>query len=200
MKALDVPNATTADLIAFYNEHSGAAPVKKFQDRATAERRVLALLSGKPAKPAPEPVPLALPEPKSKPITGFKAPEPRKGPAKTKKTAPEAPRKAPEAVRAAKAGKAPKKPAKAPRKRSEGELSALLSDAQIKLWKVPEVRATRCERSAVAVDDEEYRSVPAAFEALSLPMGEMCRFRTRLKEEGKLTEYAVKWAIIPLNY
>lgn len=36
--------ATTAELVEWYNAHS-SAPVKKFADRKTAERRVLALLA-----------------------------------------------------------------------------------------------------------------------------------------------------------
>lgn len=40
---ISVTEATTKQLIAFYNEHS-EKPVKKFQDRATAERRVQAMI------------------------------------------------------------------------------------------------------------------------------------------------------------
>lgn len=54
---LNVSTATTAELVAFYNEHNADKPVKKFADRKTAERRVSALLATvKPAKKA-EPVP-----------------------------------------------------------------------------------------------------------------------------------------------
>lgn len=41
---INVTTATTSELIAFFNEHS-ATPVKKFQDRATAERRVTAIIA-----------------------------------------------------------------------------------------------------------------------------------------------------------
>lgn len=41
---LNVSTATTAELVAFYNEHNADKPVKKFADRKTAERRVSALL------------------------------------------------------------------------------------------------------------------------------------------------------------
>lgn len=50
---LNVSTATTAELVAFYNEHNADKPVKKFADRKTAERRVSALLATvKPAKKA----------------------------------------------------------------------------------------------------------------------------------------------------
>lgn len=42
---IDVTTATTSELVAFYNEHSGDNPIKKFRDRATAEARVTKLLS-----------------------------------------------------------------------------------------------------------------------------------------------------------
>lgn len=40
---INVTTATTTELVSFFNEHS-ATPVKKFQDRATAERRVTAII------------------------------------------------------------------------------------------------------------------------------------------------------------
>lgn len=49
---MNVSTATTAELVAFYNEHA-AQPVKKFADRKTAERRVSALLAkAKPVRKA----------------------------------------------------------------------------------------------------------------------------------------------------
>lgn len=42
---INVSTATTAELVAFYNEHANK-PVNKFSDRKTAERRVSALLAG----------------------------------------------------------------------------------------------------------------------------------------------------------
>ena len=38
---------TASELLAWYNANSGEAPVKRFADRAAAERRVLALLAAK---------------------------------------------------------------------------------------------------------------------------------------------------------
>jgi hypothetical protein len=43
-KGINTSAATTAELLAFFNAHSGK-PVKKFADRKTAERRVNELLA-----------------------------------------------------------------------------------------------------------------------------------------------------------
>jgi hypothetical protein len=49
---INVTTAATAELIAFYNEHA-AVPVKKFQDRKTAEARVTKVVQQlEAAKPA----------------------------------------------------------------------------------------------------------------------------------------------------
>lgn len=45
MTALNVTAATTAELLAFFNSHTGGAQVKKFADRKTAERRVNLLIA-----------------------------------------------------------------------------------------------------------------------------------------------------------
>ena len=44
MNANQVSTASTAELLAFFNANTGGAQVKKFADRKTAERRVLALI------------------------------------------------------------------------------------------------------------------------------------------------------------
>lgn len=51
---IDIKNAKTAELVSFYNRHSGRN-IKKFQDRATAETRVAELIAEirEEAKPAP---------------------------------------------------------------------------------------------------------------------------------------------------
>jgi hypothetical protein len=41
---IDTKSASTADLVKFYNEHSGSKPIVKFSDRTTAERRVAELI------------------------------------------------------------------------------------------------------------------------------------------------------------
>lgn len=64
MSDFNVRTATTAELVAFYNAHA-SAPIKRFADRKTAERRCLelqataAFLSAHPAAPAAEPAPAA---------------------------------------------------------------------------------------------------------------------------------------------
>ena len=75
-----------------------------------------------------------------------------------------------------------------------------LHDAQVASWEIPEVRTARCERSAVDVDGETYRSVRAAFEALGLPIHKHISFRMELKESGKLHAFGHEWEIVPLNY
>lgn len=41
---INVSEATTKELVEFYNEHSGGRPIKKFSDRNTAEMRVNLLI------------------------------------------------------------------------------------------------------------------------------------------------------------
>jgi hypothetical protein len=49
--SINTATATAAELLAFYNAHSGAPAVKRFSDRAAGARRVDALLQAqKPAK------------------------------------------------------------------------------------------------------------------------------------------------------
>jgi len=43
----DVSKATTAELVNYFNAHSGKSPIKKFADRKTAEKRVAALVPAK---------------------------------------------------------------------------------------------------------------------------------------------------------
>ena len=51
---MDVKNVTTAELVKFYNKHS-PTPIKKFSDRATAEKRVQAIVDSKaPKEPKPK--------------------------------------------------------------------------------------------------------------------------------------------------
>lgn len=68
---INVSTATTAQLVAFYNEHANK-PVNKFSDRKTAERRVLELLAGlkfsKPSAKNPKPAAKA-------PVEGSVSPE-----------------------------------------------------------------------------------------------------------------------------
>ena len=50
---INIANAKTAELVAFYNRHSGRN-IKKFQDRATAEARVAALIEEVNAESRPK--------------------------------------------------------------------------------------------------------------------------------------------------
>jgi hypothetical protein len=55
--AINVKSATAAELLVFYNAHSGRAAVKRFADRRAAEKRVTALLAERQfntPKPLPE--------------------------------------------------------------------------------------------------------------------------------------------------
>lgn len=96
------------------------------------------------------------------------------------KTSPAA--KAPAKKAAAPAAKKPngKKPAAA-KKAATADRSAAISAS----WQDPKVYAARIERTAVKVGADTYKSVPAAFDALKLPLGRMVRFRQALKAAGK---------------
>lgn len=52
MLASQVSSASTASLLAFFNANTGGNPVAKFRDRATAEKRVLALIAEMAAEEA----------------------------------------------------------------------------------------------------------------------------------------------------
>lgn len=47
MKAIDIKTAKTAELVAFYNEHTGKS-IKKFSSRAAGEKQVAAILAKMP--------------------------------------------------------------------------------------------------------------------------------------------------------
>lgn len=63
-------------------------------------------------------------------------------------------------------------------------------------WKDEDVKRRRAQRHAVRVDGAEYRSVKAAFEALRLPLKEHIKFRMRLKEEEAMQAYGFFWEVI----
>ena len=148
----DVLTADTKDLIAYYNAHA-SNPVKRFSSRASAIKRVAALMQ---SISAPSASPQAIADTLN---------------------APSMPPKSPEAMQ-----------------------KVLVSPAQSKAWQNPDVRAARCERSAVCVDGQDYPSVRAAFLELGLPMGKHIQFRGKLKEQGKMEAFGHTWEIIPINY
>jgi hypothetical protein len=56
MKLEKIKTKTTAELVAFYNAHSGRPVIKKFADRTTAEKRVGDLVKARSMHAKPEPV------------------------------------------------------------------------------------------------------------------------------------------------
>jgi len=80
------------------------------------------------------------------------------------------------------AKKAPVKKKAAPAAaKKTGDSAADRSAAIAASWQDPKVRAARAERRPVKVGGEVYKSVPAAFVALGLPLSNVVRFRMGLK-------------------
>lgn len=48
MNFINVSKASTPELVAYFNAHSGKPPVKRFSDRKAAEKRVAALIEAAP--------------------------------------------------------------------------------------------------------------------------------------------------------
>lgn len=134
----NIGSASLSDLVAQHNALSDK-PVKKFSDRKTAERRVLALLDA----------------------------------ASTRKV------RTPKA----KADKAPAAPA---------DRSAAVAAS----WANPEVAAARAARHSVRVGADVYRSLPAAFRELNLPMGSMIATRLALVANGKAVHANHKFTLV----
>lgn len=72
MKLEDIKTKTTAELVAFYNAHSGRPVIKKFADRPTAEKRVGDLVKARTmhAKTAPAAKANDIAPPKAKAVQG----------------------------------------------------------------------------------------------------------------------------------
>ncbi len=70
MNAAQIAASSVKDLLAFYNKHSGGAPLVKFQNRESAEKRVRALIANMEAKAAAKKSPS---DAASKPYQGAKA-------------------------------------------------------------------------------------------------------------------------------
>lgn len=170
MKTIDITTATTAELVAFYNEHADT-PVKRFSDRKTAERRVAALL------PCTEETCCTEVELKDGEPVCAKCGTPEQEMNEAKEEYAE----------------------QLQHHHSEDEAkpaSEARSAGVAKSWQDPEVRAKRSVRHFVRVDGNEHRSVRAAFIALSLPLKEHIRFRMLLKQEGQLEAYGFHWEAI----
>jgi hypothetical protein len=139
---MQIDTMTTAQLVAEYNRLCPEKPVKKFSDRATAIKRVTALL-GK-AAPAPAKAPTS-PEASAPAATPTPAPKPVKRSSEAAPKAEEpsgAPRSAKSEYKANKAGKEPRPESK------RGQLAALLRGPGITIeemmakfeWKVTDCR------------------------------------------------------------
>ena len=151
--------APTKTLVTFYNIHSGRKAIKKFADRATAEKRVAALI----ADNAELEVVL---------LDGLDARGELAADAKVVEA--QAPKKAPK--------KAPSQPA------DPESTAAKISAGVARSWADPDVHAKRTTRNGVTVNDQQYKSVREAFEDLGLPMSRHISFRLVLKAEGKVTD------------
>jgi hypothetical protein len=171
MKTNEISATKTADLIAFYNKNVPAEKaVAKFTNRATAEKRIAALVASLQEKTAA----------KVKAAATVKQ-LPAK-PANVKAAAKTAAPKSAELETAIEALKASAEAAVKVRKSNAAGISAS--------WADPEVRDARLTRQGVAVvvggKASHYTSTKAAFDALGLPIEKHIRFRMKLKEAGKL--------------
>lgn len=212
MKTLeDVKAASLVELAAFYNLHNEANPIKKFADRKSAERRVLAIIESlaiiddqggdvetgtlaKGTEVADEPKAEA-PAPVVHKTRASRQVNPSAEFVSPNADVPEDEITAEMAAAELEAMRAHAANAKAEPKASSG----LSLSASIALtWLDPSVAAARMTRDGVTVwlkGEEEgswlvcgsgdgYKSVAAAFAELKLPMSKHIRFRLKVKKEG----------------
>jgi hypothetical protein len=168
MKTNEISATKTADLIAFYNKNVPAEKaVAKFTNRATAEKRIAALVASLQEKTAAKVKAAATVE---------------QLPTNPKVATKTAAAKSAELETAIEAPKASAEAAVKVRKSNAAGISAS--------WADPEVRDARLTRQGVAVvvggKASQYTSIKAAFDALGLPIEKHIRFRMKLKEAGKL--------------
>jgi hypothetical protein len=164
MKANQITAATTAELVAFYNTHADK-PVKKFADRATAEKRVAALIASLAPSPAD-----ACPFCGGTELTSGHGHDDGSitdehlftchdcGKEYDVNTGEEFVAKETDATRAA---------------------------AIAASWLNPETAAKRAERHGCEVDGQYFPSVRKAFLALGLPLAKHISFRMDLKKYGE---------------
>lgn len=199
---IDIKTATTAELVAFYNEHA-AKPVKKFADRKTAERRVGELVEKLEARRAAAMEELeayaqrqeercAVPELgiDECPCCGVHLSN-----GYTTNTAQRHDNLPLLEKREYMCLGCGEEFGPLIKGRSEKRAAGIAAS-----WNDAEVAAKRSQRSAVEVDGNTYRSVRQAFAQLNLPMKEHITFRMLLKQHGQLNEYGYSWKIVPLNY
>ncbi len=166
---------TTKELLDYYNNHSGEEAVKRFSDRASAERRVMTLLDKK--SPAPTPAPTVQAGAEGKPVKAKKA-----------KSV-----KVPKEPKTPKTPKEPKTP-KVPKERKTPEQrSAAVKDS----WADESVRKARSARYNVRVDGTLYESVMKAFQALKLDTKPHQRVRRELVANGKVEHEGRKFVLSP---
>lgn len=156
MNTINPRAATTAELVAFYNAHSNAAPVKKFQDRATAERRVTALLAELRFTP-----PTHAEYAECRDLAHAIPPNPL-------------------------AERNPERLSLPELLKRDGSAAAGRGGAIAASWSDPTVKAARSKRDRVVVEGVgEFRSVKEAFLALGLPLAKHIKFRVALKADGE---------------
>jgi hypothetical protein len=170
----DIKKSTTTELLAFYNAHSGRGEITKFQDRATAEKRVRQLIdmlagADSPSNDVPAAETTTAEQPKVK-ATKVKATKPAKEP-KAK------------AEKQLKQPKAPKAPA---------DRAAAIS----KSWSDPKTHAARSARNGCKVSGEVYTSVPAAFRVLKLDMKKCQRVRRDMVLNGHTTFEGTRFTLV----
>ncbi len=171
---MDVKKATMKELVDAYNVKA-SKPVKRFADRATAEKRVLAVLNGEP-QPVVE-------EKAAAPIITTTSEENDMAKA-TKKTSKSKTTKA-------------TKPANATKTKAEKKVAASRSEATANSWANKRVAKDRSVKNKVTVDGKEYNSVLDAFKKLKLPVGKHIRFRGELKAAGNKVFEGHKFRIVP---
>lgn len=180
MKTIDITTAKTAELVAFFNAHA-EKPVKKFADRATAEKRVAALLAtiqttaSEIAESEPKEVPQAKP-------TQFTAEGCCPVCGSTEVFVGEAPEGVvinEESMRGCHAC-GWFQDDKADHVKNEKRAAGVTAS-----WLKPDVKAARSARHAVEVAGVQYRSVREAFKALGLPDSKHIKFRGDLKRQGE---------------
>jgi hypothetical protein len=196
----DVKAASMKELVAFYNAHNADNLIKKFADRKTAERRVMAVIgslaiieaqggdieTGELAKGITDEEQKAIDEEEKAAVYRIRAsrqvtPEeesPNAHIPEEEITEEQARAELEQIKAAASKGK--------PVSKSSGiSLSAAIAAS----WADPVVADKRMTRNGVTVTvngkSAEFKSVRAAFEAFKLPDSKHIRFRMLVKKEGK---------------
>lgn len=217
--SIDVKSMTTAKLVEFYNIHNPSKPIKKFSDRATAERRCAALAESLISANSASNGHLDGQTAKSEPNSRLDGQTAKSGVEMTPEVdgadaSPAAPVPAP-VVHKARALKA--KPAEP----NTDDMSDEEYEAYVKSsldaggedekdtgngvqsrksnaagiaasWNRADVAEKRLTRNGVRVEGHgEFKSVRVAFAALNLPDSKHIRFRMKLKEAKSAT---FEWA------